>query len=256
LIPVPWDTTNWDDFITPEVSVVAIHHVSHVFGTILPVELIRDSMRKICPDAILVLDACQSVPHLPIDVKEVGCDVLVASGHKMFGPTGVGFMYMNSRAQEKVRPSSFGGGSVSDIINDDLMLTEFPHCFEPGTPAVAETIGLAAACTFLSEFSQRDELIFLLESEVSKIPGCRILTDGNPRVIPLISFVINGVSSEDISRLIDSKSKVCMRSGNHCAAPLHRALGLTGGSLRMSCQVYNDKTEVLNMNQCNKHQKQ
>ena len=243
VVQVPWNATSidWEIAVTCKVAVVAVHHVSHVFGTLSPVDVIRSRMHAVCPHALLVIDACQSLPHIPVDVVELGCDVLVGSGHKMFGPTGVGFMFLSDKALRSIRPFTIGGGS---IINANGDMAEFPHCFEPGTPPVAEAVGLAAACRFIRK-THATSLLHVLEEEASKLNACTVLCDGNRRVIPLISLAFKDeMHAEDVAALCDVDG-VCVRAGNHCAALLHERLGLRRGSLRLSCQGYNTADEVV-----------
>ena len=241
VVTVPWNATtiDWELALTDQVAVVAIHHVSHVFGTLTPVDTIRARMRAVCPEALLVVDACQSLPHIPVDVAKMECDVLVGSGHKMFGPTGVGFMFMSDNARRAVKPFIIGGGSITNARGDS---SEYPHCFEPGTPPVAEAVGLAAACRFIERWKMPC-LISDLEKEFMSLSACTILSDGNPRVIPLVAISFKGVHAEDVAALCDLRG-VCMRAGNHCAALLHEKLGLRQGSLRISCQGYNTREEI------------
>ncbi|KAF4662910.1 hypothetical protein FOL47_005999 [Perkinsus chesapeaki] len=234
-----------------EVKIVAFVHVSHVTGHEADVEGIRRLVRSKAPNALIVLDCTQSVPHQKIDVDELGVDAIVFSAHKMFGPTGVGVLWLSDRAlRELPLPATNGGGSLEDIDCDTLKIryTPPPWRYEPGTPPLAEAVGMARAADFVmdhrNEIKQHeDELLSLTLDEVSKIP-CNILGgDEASRGAPIVSMTFNGVYPNDVGTIASGLRGVCVRAGHHCAIPFHRAMG-EEGSLRLSLGPYNTSEDV------------
>ena len=147
------DTDKLLELITPQTKVVALCHVSNVLGCVAPVQQVVEKVRKVAPEAIILLDACQSAPHKPLDVQKLGVDFVAFSGHKMCGPTGIGVLWGLSNRLEEMRPWQGGGEMIGDVFLDDGVTTYAapPARFEAGTPPIAEAIGLGAACEFLTE---------------------------------------------------------------------------------------------------------
>ncbi|KAF4747371.1 hypothetical protein FOZ62_002417 [Perkinsus olseni] len=232
------------------VKVVSFVHVSHVTGHEADVEAIRKLVRSRAPRALIVLDCTQSVPHQEINVEELGVDAIVFSSHKMFGPTGVGVLWLSPRALKVLPlPATTGGGALEDIDDDlNIRYTDSPWRYEPGTPPLAEAVGMAAAAQYIMDHREEireneEELLSITLDEVSKIP-CRTL--GGPqanRGAPIVSMTFDGVYPNDIGTIASGLQGVCLRAGHHCAIPLHRALG-EEGSLRLSLGPYNTEDDV------------
>lgn len=234
--------------LTPRTKIVSIVHVSNTLGSINPIKTISQAAHKV--GAVTVVDACQSVPHMPVDVQNLECDFLAASGHKMCGPTGIGFLYGKYDVLEQMPPVQ-GGGEMIDIV--DLEKSTYlppPARFEAGTPPIAEAVGLGAACEYLQSIGMQRihdherALGRYLYNKLSEIPGIRIYgpePEKSERAA-LVAFNCDGVQASDLSFFLDLEG-VAVRSGHHCTQPLHKILGASG-SCRASCYFYNSQEEV------------
>ena len=233
--------------IDSRVKLVAVPHVSHVFGSEFPINQISHKLKQVAPEAFLVVDGCQAAGHL-IPWASDAVDAYVVSGHKMCGPTGVGATYISDRLKKAIGNFSLGGGTVDSFDkHGNFILSSFPYAFEAGTPPIAEAVGLGVAGEFLrgrrAEVTAREEsLRQYLEQQVREIEGVELLSDEFQRVIPLVSLKFTDVNVADVAALISDR--VCVRTGVHCAAPLHAAVGANAGSLRLSLGFYNSRAEV------------
>lgn len=234
--------------IGPRTKVVAFAHASNVLGSITPVaELV--SMAK-AVGALVLLDACQSVPHLAIDLKALDVDFAVFSGHKMLGPLGIGVLYSRRELLDAMPPFLTGGSMITTVTMEEAEYLPAPARFEAGTQPVAQAVGLAAAADYLDELGmdhvhERDaRLGQLLATGLAGVPGIRLLgpPPGSPR-IGLASFVVDGVHPHDVAQYLDGVG-VAVRAGHHCAQPLHRRLGIPA-STRASTSVYTTDEEIL-----------
>ncbi|MET3951751.1 SufS family cysteine desulfurase [Arthrobacter sp. UYEF36] len=233
--------------IGPATRVLAFSHASNVLGTINPVKTLVGMARQV--GALTVLDACQSAPHLPLDVQELGVDFAVLSGHKMLGPTGIGVLYGRSELLNALPPFLTGGSMITTVTMERAGFLPAPQRFEAGTQKVSQAIALAAAANYLTETGM--DRIHAWESllgqrlvdGLSSIPGIRVLgpAPGQER-IGLASFDVAGVHAHDVGQFLDSKG-IAVRVGHHCAQPLHRRLGLTA-STRASTYLYNTTSDV------------
>ncbi|MDZ4090984.1 MAG: SufS family cysteine desulfurase [Arthrobacter sp.] len=233
--------------VGPATRVLAFSHASNVLGTINPVKTLVGMARQV--GALTVLDACQSAPHLPLDVQELGVDFAVLSGHKMLGPTGIGVLYGPSELLNALPPFLTGGSMITTVTMERAAFLPAPQRFEAGTQKVSQAIALAAAANYLTETGM--DRIHAWESllgqrlvdGLSSIPGIRVLgpAPGQER-IGLASFDVAGVHAHDVGQFLDSKG-IAVRVGHHCAQPLHRRLGLTA-STRASTYLYNTTSDV------------
>ncbi len=241
------DLTDIDRIVTGRTKVLAFTHVSNVLGSITPVQLLVARARDV--GALTVLDACQSVPHLPIDVTELGVDFLAFSGHKMLGPLGLGVLWGRYDLLEALPPFLTGGSMIKVVRMEGSTYLEPPAKYEPGVPAAPQVIGLAAACDYLADLGMDrveahvralgDRLIEGLEQR----PWVRVLGPGRAADHSgAVAFVVEGVHPHDVGQVLDDAG-VEVRVGHHCAAPLHRALRLTA-STRASFGPYNTAGEV------------
>ena len=234
-------------------KLVSMAHVSNVLGCENPVQevvsLVRD---KTGGRGRVLLDACQSVPHMPVDVQSLGADFLVASGHKMCAPTGIGFLWGRLDLLHTMPPFLGGGEMIADVSLDRGATTfaEPPGRFEAGTPAICEAVGLGAACDYLSALGMdavrtfEDDMGSYLYEELAKVPGVTIYgppPEAGPRAA-LAAFNVKGVHPTDLSMVLDQHG-IAIRSGHHCTQPLHKELGINA-SARASLYVYNTKEEV------------
>lgn len=226
---------------------LGITHCSNVLGTINPVKDILMEAKK--AGALTLVDAAQSAPHLQVDVKDMGCDFLVASGHKMLGPTGTGFLYGREELLEKMEPFNYGGDMIEKVTTEHATWNELPWKFEAGTPNIAGGIGLGAAVDYLTGigmptvFKHEVELTDYALKRLSEIDGIKIYghKDTHDR-LGVISFNIEGIHPHDIAGFLDEEG-IAVRSGHHCAQPLMSRLGMDN-ALRISFYIYNTLEEI------------
>jgi cysteine desulfurase / selenocysteine lyase len=241
---------NLDDLqtvITERTKVVAFTHVSNVLGTINPVAAIVDRARAV--GALTVLDACQSVPHLAIDVAELGVDFLAFSGHKMLGPMGIGVLWGRYELLAAMPPFLTGGSMIEIVKMEGTTYAAPPQRFEAGVPMAAQAVGLAAACDFLTALgmervtAQEHELTEALLAGLAQRPWVRVIgpVDGKDRS-GAVAFVVDGIHPHDVGQILDDAG-VAVRVGHHCAWPLHRRMGITA-TTRASFAAYNTLAEV------------
>ncbi len=233
--------------ITPKTRLVGAVHASNVLGTVNPVEQLREMARE--AGALFLLDAAQSVPHMPVNVGDLGCDFLAASGHKMLGPTGIGFLYARKELLEEMPPFLTGGDMIETVTEEGSSWNELPWKFEAGTGSVADGIGLGAAVDYLSELGM-DE-VFRAESSLRDyalerlrgIPGLTLYGHGGTgESLAVFSFNLDGVHPHDAAHLLD-RLGIAVRSGHHCAQPLMSHLEMDN-TLRASFYLYNTRDEV------------
>jgi cysteine desulfurase/selenocysteine lyase len=245
-----FDLQQFQQLISNKTKLVSVVHVSNTLGCINPVEEIIAIAHRY--GAKVLIDACQSAPHMPLDVQAMDCDWLVASGHKMCAPTGVGFLYGKLDLLLAMPPFMGGGEMISEVYLDHFTCADLPHKFEAGTPAIAEAIALGAAVDYLTNIGMdkihayEEELTAYLFSLLRQIPNLKIhgpqpTLDGKGRAA-LASFTVQGLDSSDLSTMLDQEG-VAIRAGNHCTQPLHRILGVPG-TARASLYFYNTKEEI------------
>ena len=227
--------------------ILAFTHASNVLGTINPVQELVALGRK--AGALVVLDACQSAPHLPLDVKALDVDFAVFSGHKMLAPTGIGVLYGKQEILDTLPPFLTGGSMITTVTMERAEYLPAPQRFEAGTQRISQAVALAAAANYLTETGL--ERVHRWESELGQrmvaglenIPGVRVLgpAAGQER-IGLAAFDVAGVHAHDVGQFLDSQG-IAVRVGHHCAQPLHRRLGLTA-TTRASAYLYNTTDDV------------
>ncbi|MGH1392981.1 MAG: cysteine desulfurase [Trichormus sp.] len=245
-----FDLEQFKQLISEKTKLVSIVHVSNTLGCINPVAEIAKIAHRY--GAKFLVDACQSVPHMPVDVQQIDCDWLVASGHKMCAPTGIGFLYGKLELLEAMPPFFGGGEMIAEVYLDHSTYAELPHKFEAGTPAIGEAIAIGAAIDYLTNIGMdkihayEAELTAYLFQELAKIPQVRIYgpkPDGRGEGrAALAAFTVEGIHANDLSTLLDQEG-VAIRSGHHCTQPLHRHLGLPA-TARVSLSFYNTREEI------------
>ncbi|GMH02422.1 hypothetical protein Nepgr_004261 [Nepenthes gracilis] len=244
------DTGKLLEMLSGKTKLVVVHHVSNVLASTLPIEDIVHSAHVV--GAKVLVDACQSVPHRVVDVQSLGADFLVASSHKMCGPTGVGFLYGKHELLADMPPFLGGGEMISDVYLDHSTYAEPPARFEAGTPAIGEAIGLGAAIDYLSSIGMQKihdyemELADYLYESLCSVPKIRIYGPVRSQMVQraaLCSFNVENIHPTDIATFLDQQYGVAIRSGHHCAQPLHRHLGINA-SARASLYFYNTKEDV------------
>ncbi len=240
---------NWSEYLSLLSSgtrLVSIVHVSNTLGCVNPVEAIVSKAHQV--GAKVLIDACQSAPHKPLDVQKIGCDWLVASGHKMCGPTGIGFLYGKQSILEAMSPFLGGGEMIAEVFLERFTCADLPHKFEAGTPAIAESIALGAAIDYLTNIGIENiaayeaQLTEHLFNRLEEIPQLRIYGPQKPGRAALAAFNVEGLHASDLATLLD-EAGVAIRSGHHCTQPLHR-LFAASGSARASLYFYNTLAEI------------
>ena len=239
------DLEIFENYITEKTKIVSTVYVSNGIGTINPIkELIDISHKHHIP---ILVDACQAAPHFKINVQELDCDFLVFSGHKTYGPTGIGILYGKESFLEELPPYQTGGDMIKFVSIDKTEYNELPHKFEAGTPHISGAIGLAEALKYFDNLNydliqmHEHHLNDKLKFELSNIDGLTIL-GSSLNTIPLSSFVIEGCHPLDIGTMIDFEG-VAIRTGNHCTQPLIHALGYQS-TCRVSLAYYNTLEEI------------
>ncbi len=229
------------------VSLVAITHVSNVLGTINPVKEITQKAHQV--GALVLVDGAQAVPHMKVDVKKLGCDFYVFSGHKMLGPSGVGVLWVKKEIADKLPPFLTGGGMVSEVTLEKTSFAEAPHKFEAGTPNIEGVIGLGAAIDYLQKLGMdkvRQHEKALTEYALKKLSKIDGLTIYGPKEEEkrggIIAFNLAGIHPHDVASLLD-KDGIAVRAGFHCAMPVHQRLGING-STRVSFYIYNSMEDI------------
>ncbi|HEX9572793.1 MAG TPA: cysteine desulfurase, partial [Myxococcales bacterium] len=231
--------------IGPRTKLVALGHVSNALGTIHPVHrIIEMAHRKKVP---VLLDGAQAVPHLAIDVQALGCDFYAFSGHKLFGPTGIGVLYGRSELLEEMPPWQGGGDMISSVTFEKTTYNKLPYKFEAGTPDIAGAIGLGAAIEYVNGLGldaiaahEHDLLTYATEA-LRKVPGLRLIGTAKEKA-SVLSFLLGDVHPHDIGTVLDREG-IAIRTGHHCAQPLMRRLGVAA-TARASLAFYNRREDV------------
>jgi cysteine desulfurase/selenocysteine lyase len=241
-------TLNLDQYrslLSDRTKMVSVCHISNVLGIKNPVkEMIAMAHEK---GAYVVIDAAQSIAHTPIDVQDMDCDFLVFSGHKMYGPTGVGILYGKKALLEKMPPYRGGGAMISEVRFEKTTYNVLPYKFEAGTPAISAVIGLGAAIDFIQDIglakmeAYEHELSIYLWDALRDVPGIKILGDFNDRV-PIVSFTMKAAHAHDVATILDRKG-VAVRAGHHCAMPLMERYGVMA-TTRACASIYNSTEDI------------
>ena len=231
--------------IGPRTRIVAVAHMSNALGTVNPVaEIVRLARRE---GAAVLLDGSQAAYHMPVDVQALGCDFYVATGHKLYGPTGIGVLYGRAALLDELPPFLGGGDMIRSVTFERSTWNDLPHKFEAGTPNIAGAVGLGAALDYISavglgaiEAHERD-LLDYATGAMSAIPGLRIVGTARHKA-SVLSFVLDGIHPHDIGTIVD-RSGVAIRTGHHCAQPVMERFGVPA-TARASFAMYNTRGEV------------
>ena len=242
-----FDTEQFKQLISDKTKLVSVVHVSNTLGCINPVQEICDQSHHY--GAKVLIDACQSVPHLPIDVQALDCDWLVASSHKMCGPTGIGFLYGKLELLRSMPPFMGGGEMIADVFLEKSTYADVPHKFEAGTPAIAEAIALGAAVDYLTDIGMdnihayEEQLTVYLYEQLQQIPQIQLYGPSPSKGrAALAAFTAGDVHPHDLSTILD-QAGVAIRAGHHCTQPLHRYLKVQS-TARASLYFYNTPEEI------------
>jgi len=238
----------YDEFeklLGPRTKLVSVVHVSNVLGTVNPVKrIVAAAHERGIP---VLIDGAQAAPHMKIDVQEIDCDFYAFSGHKLFGPTGVGALYGKAKLLEAMPPYQGGGDMISSVTFAKTLFNVIPYKFEAGTPNIAATIGLGAAIDYVNQLGldnlgqYESELLEYATEKLSAIPSLRIIGTAEQKA-SVISFVLEGIHAHDVGTVLDQEG-IAIRTGHHCAQPLMERFGVLA-TARASFAFYNTKQEV------------
>ncbi len=234
------DLSRIETMINAKTKILAVTQMSNVLGRLNPIKEIIERAKKKNKDIVTVVDGAQAVAHCKIEVKEMGVDFYTFSGHKMYGPTGIGVLYGKKERLEALEPSNYGGGMIREVTLEKATWAPVPEKFEGGTPPIAEAIGLGAAVDFLrtKQENKETEVMMMIEKELKKRKWVKIIGGGDN----LVSFTVDGVHPHDVAAIL-SRDEVAVRAGHHCAMPLHTLLKLES-TVRVSVGIYNDLTDA------------
>ncbi|MCH7970836.1 MAG: cysteine desulfurase [Chloroflexi bacterium] len=241
------DMANIESVIDNKTKLVSVTHVSNVLGTVNPVAELANRAHEV--GAVILIDAAQSVPHMPVDVQAIDADFLCFSAHKMLGPTGIGVLYGKYDLLEEMPPYMFGGDMILEVTYEDATWNDLPYKFEAGTPNIADAIATGAAVDYLSELGMENvweheqQLTAYGLDQISSLNHITIFGPEDPALKGgVISFVHDKIHPHDLGTALDQQG-IAIRTGHHCAMPLVRSYGVVAAA-RASFYVYNTKTEI------------
>ncbi|MBV9566966.1 MAG: cysteine desulfurase [Hyphomicrobiales bacterium] len=240
-----FDLAGFEQLLSPRTKIVAIAHMSNVLGTVTPLkEIVALAHARGIP---VLADGAQAVVHMPVDVRDLDIDFYGFTGHKLYGPTGIGVLYGKREWLERMRPYEGGGEMIAEVTTDTITYNELPHKFEAGTPPIVQAVGLGAAIDYVNALG-KDRITVHEEAlrehahfELRRINSIRILGDA-PGKGAIVSFEMKGAHAHDVATVID-RSGVAVRAGTHCAMPLLKRFGTTS-TCRASFGLYNTHEEV------------
>jgi cysteine desulfurase/selenocysteine lyase len=251
LVAAPIDATGgldmgaFERLIGPRTRLIAVTHLANATGAMVPVEAIAHLAHA--HGALLLVDGCQAAPRLPVDVQALGCDFYVFSGHKTYGPTGIGVLWARKELLDAMPPWQGGGDMILSVTFEKTIFQDPPHRFEAGTPDISGAIGLARAIEYIEALGRdaiaahEAELTGYGVDRLSRLPGVRLMPAGQRR-FGILSFDVAGIHPHDLAQLLDQHG-VAVRAGHHCAQPLLDKLGLAA-TTRASLGVYNDSDDM------------
>ncbi|MBY0522687.1 MAG: cysteine desulfurase [Gemmataceae bacterium] len=235
----------YEKLLGPRTKIVALTHVSNALGTVLPVRTMIEQAHR--HGARVLVDGAQSVPHLPVDVQSLNTDFYIFSGHKLFGPTGIGAVYGKRELLESMPPWQGGGNMIDQVTFEQTTYQPAPAKFEAGTGILAGAVGLGAAIDYLDELGLENishyehELLVYATEAMSRVPGLRLIGTATEKA-SVLSFVMDGYRNEDIGRYLDHEG-IAVRAGHHCAQPTMRRFGVES-TVRPSLAFYNTHAEI------------
>jgi cysteine desulfurase/selenocysteine lyase len=239
------DMAKFETLLGPRTKLVAITHIANAIGSLLPVEtIVRLAHAK---GAKVLIDGCQAVPRMPVDVQALGCDFYAFSGHKMYGPSGIGILYGRLDLLDAMPPWQGGGDMILNVTFEKTTYNETPHKFEAGTPDISGAIGLGMAVDYIEGigrqriFDHEEALTGYGVDVLSQMPGVRLVGAGQRR-FGVLSFEAEGIHPHDLATILDQHN-VAVRAGHHCAQPLMDKLGLAA-TTRASLGIYNDESDI------------
>src|SRR5210317_2138726 len=233
------------DLIDDRVFLIGIAHVANALGTVCPIEKVIEHARQ--RGIPVLVDGAQGVPHLEVDVRALGCDFYVFSGHKMFGPTGTGVLYGREELLESMPPWQGGGDMILEVSFDKTIYNELPYKFEAGTPNISGVVGLGAAIDYLQSAGMSNIAAYeqglhdYMVTELKKVDGIRLIGEARHKA-SVQSFLLDDIHSHDLGTILDHQG-VAIRTGHHCAMPVMQHFGISGTS-RASLAFYNNRDDV------------
>lgn len=242
------DPSDFEEVVDDDTKLVAVTQVSNVLGAIEPVREITEIAHE--HGAYVLLDGAQSVPHMEVDVQEIGCDFLAFSGHKMCAPTGSGALYIKRELIDQIEPLCIGGGTIADVDTDYYTLDKSSTGLEAGTPAIAEAIGLGAAVDYLEGIGMENiegyekELARRMYEGLREIPDVEVYGPESTEKIGVTAFNVGDLNPHDVALALDVSADIMVRSGHHCALPLAKNIIGKKGSVRSSAYFYNTREEI------------
>ena len=243
------DLEDFKSKLNNKTKLVSIVHISNTLGCCNPIKEISRLAKQ--NDSLLLIDACQSLAHTKIDVQDLNIDFLAGSGHKLCGPTGIGFLWAREEILNSMPPFFGGGEMIQDVFEENSTWAELPHKFEAGTPAIAEAIALAEAIKYLTNLGidkiakyekEITEYLFNKLAEIEEINIIGPQPSKDPQRASLAAFHLNSIHSNDVAEILDTKG-ICIRSGHHCCQPLHRYLGIKS-TARISMNFTTTQEEI------------
>ncbi len=235
----------FETLLNNKTKLVAVVHMSNALGTINPVKKIIDAAHAL--NIPVLLDGAQAIPHMPVDVQELNCDFYVFSGHKLYGPSGIGVLYGKQALLEAMPPYQGGGDMIRTVTFEKSTYAGLPHKFEAGTPAIAEVIGLGAAIDYLNDIGMTNiaayeaELLDYATEQAKQIDGLKLIGEAQEKGA-ILSFILNKIHPHDIGTMLDSLG-IAIRGGHHCAMPVMEFYGVPA-TARASFAMYNTKQEI------------
>ena len=235
----------YEKLLGPRTKIVALAYVSNALGTVNPIERMTEMAHG--HGAVVLIDAAQAAPHLRIDVEALDCDFLAFSGHKLFGPTGIGVLYGKARLLDEMPPWQGGGDMIRSVTFEKTLYNDLPYKFEAGTPHIAGAVGLGVAIDYVSGVgfdeiaAYEQELLVYGTERLSRIAGLRLIGTARHKAA-VLSFVLDGIHPHDVATILDRRG-IAIRAGHHCAQPVMERYGLAATS-RASLAFYNTKDEV------------
>lgn len=242
------DMEAYKNLLSSKTKLVSVVHASNSLGTINPVKEIIDSAHRV--GAVVMIDGAQSTVHLDIDVQQLDCDFFAFSGHKVYGPTGVGALYGKNELLESMPPFMGGGEMIKEVTFEKTTYADLPYKYEAGTPNIADTVALKSALDFINETGKdairkhENDLLKYATTQLEALPGLRIIGKAKEKV-SVVSFVIKNIHPQDIGVLLDNQG-IAVRTGHHCTQPLMARFQIPG-TVRASFAMYNTKEEIDNL---------
>lgn len=235
--------------VTKKTKILALTHTSNVLGTVNPIKKIIETVKKINPNIIVLVDGAQAVPHIAIDVVDLDCDAFAFSSHKMLGPTGVGVLWVRGALLEQLRPYQYGGEMIRRVTTNHTDFADLPHRFEAGTPHIAGVIALKEAIYYLQKIGldtihihEQSLAQYCYDTLTSTFKKEIRIIGPEKRGSGIVAFTFDALHAHDAAQLLN-EDKIAVRAGHHCAMPLHEHLGIEA-SLRASFYIYNTRKDV------------